>query len=131
MLMLSGNCTHFRKKKIKCITEYDGYWGNYLNIEVCMDLLTEMDPLMAMNQYMTYNCTCKMQIKLRHYILCCDCEVTKFTCRNTRYPGTFAMFYKWDTLANTNITDWFKLASALSDPNLTFLSNGLSVLSNL
>ena len=88
------------EKKIKCITEYDGYWGNYLNIEVCMDLLTEMDPLMAMNQYMTYNCTCKMQIKLRHYILCCDCEVTKFTCRNTRYPGTFAMFYKWDTLAN-------------------------------
>ena len=33
-----------------------------------------------------------------------DCEVTIFTCRNSKYHGTFAMFYKLDapTLAITN-----------------------------
>ena len=32
--MLSGNCTHFRKKNIKRITEYGGFRGNYHNIDV-------------------------------------------------------------------------------------------------
>ena len=32
--MLSGNCTHFRKKNIKRITEYGGFRGNYHNIDL-------------------------------------------------------------------------------------------------
>ena len=51
--------------------------GNYLNNDVqgwkylCMILLTEMDPFMTilMNQYMNHDCTCKMQIKPRHYLV--------------------------------------------------------------
>ena len=37
-----------------------------------MVLLTEMDPLMIilMSQYMKHDCTCKMQIKPRHYLVC-------------------------------------------------------------
>lgn len=66
-----------------------------------------------------------------------SCELTVkwtiFACRNSKYNGTFAMFYKQDTLtlAITNITDRLSWASALSDPYIIFLSSGLSVLSNL
>ena len=82
---------------------------------LCISLSTEMDPLMTMNHCMNRDCTCKMQIKPRHLmpwfylhhacnILCIDCKVTIFTCRNSRYHDT--LFYKWDTLtlAITNIT---------------------------
>ena len=51
--MLSGICTHFRIKKLKRITEYDGLGGIFLKFMfwkyICTSLLTEMDPLMTMN----------------------------------------------------------------------------------
>ena len=45
--------------------------------------------------------------KNQDIILCGDCVETIFTCRNSKYHDTFAMFYKLDTLtlAITNITD--------------------------
>ena len=47
-----------------------------------------------------------------------------FSHGNSKYHGTFAMFYKLDTLtlAITNITDRLSWASALSDPYIIFLS---------
>ena len=46
--------------------------GNYLNNDVLEISLSEMDPLMTilMNQYMNQDCTCKMQIKPKHYLVC-------------------------------------------------------------
>ena len=32
------------EKKLKCITEYDGFGGKYLDIDVCLSLFTEMGP---------------------------------------------------------------------------------------
>ena len=29
---------HLFKKKLKCITEYDGFGGKYLDIDVCLSL---------------------------------------------------------------------------------------------
>ena len=62
------------KKTLKCITEYDGFWCNYFNIDVqeisMYELVDRQDPLMTMNQFMDHDCTCKMQIKPRHYLVC-------------------------------------------------------------
>mgnify|MGYP003691552607 CR=1 FL=1 len=60
------NLHPFQEKKLKCITEQDGFGGitgiltlmfrKYLSFK-CMSLLTEMNPLMTMNQYMNVDCT--------------------------------------------------------------------------
>ena len=48
-------------------TEYDVLGGIILTLMfwkyLCMSLLTEMDPLMTMNQYIKRDCTCMIQIK--------------------------------------------------------------------
>ena len=93
------------------------------------------DPLMTMllNQYVHESWFHMQDENKTKALSCVDCEVTIFTSRNSKYHSTFAMFYKLDALtpAITDITDIFSWASALSDPNIIFLSSGLSVLSNL
>ena len=124
----------------KCLTEWIlgeiiltlMFWKYF-----CIILLIEMDPLMTI--LMSYWTNTRIMIarvrctKNQGNFLRVDCEVTIFTCRNSKYHGTFAMFYKLDTLtlAITNITDRLSWASALFDPNIIFFSNGLSVFSNL
>ena len=52
------------------------FGGNYLNndvLEISMyDFVDRYGPLMTilMNKYMNHDCTCKMQIKPRHYFVC-------------------------------------------------------------
>ena len=59
------------------------FGGIYLNndvLEISMyDFFVDrdQDPLMTIlfNQYMNHDCTCKMQITPRHYLMYVDCEV--------------------------------------------------------
>ena len=99
----------------ECITEYDRFGGKYLNIdflEISMfDFVYRDGPLDDnFNEPIhVHESRLHMQDAKNNQgiILCVVCKVTIFTCRNSKYHDTFALFYKWGTLtlAITNIKD--------------------------
>ena len=78
MFILAGNCTNFRFKKMKnALPNMMDFGENYFNNDVLekpmYDVVDRDGPLDDnLNEpiYMNHDCTCKIQINPRHYLVC-------------------------------------------------------------